>query len=146
MNNISGFVLGLSLIGFVLLVVALIALFYKPAKKLKVNGKYRPNSFGKESVIKVDVKNVGKKQLKLTAPYVKFTHINHSKLYQITSAKAHCKFPRIMKIGDEIGCDVDLTHYKELLEKNDWHPTHVRVIVKDTVGLEFQSKALDYHL
>ncbi len=146
MDNISGLVIGASLIGLVLLVVVLIAIFYKPAKRLEVTCNFKPDSDKTDSVIKVAVKNIGKKRLKLVAPYVKFSHYTHFKLYQITSAKAHCKFPRIMKIGDEIGCEVDLTPYKDLLAKNEWHPTHVRVIVKDTVGLEFQSENLDYKL
>ena len=146
MNNISGIAIGLSLVGLVLLVVALIALFYKPGKRLKVIADYKPNYDGKDSVLKVSVKNIGKKHLKLTAPYVKFSHHSHSKLYQIKSSKAKCKFPRLMKVGDEIGCEVELLDYKEKLNDNEWHPTHVKVLVKDTVGLEFGSKNLDYKL
>jgi len=146
MNDISGITIGLSLVGLVLLVVILIALFYKPGKRLKVIADYKPNYDGKDSVLKVSVKNVGKKHLKLTAPYVKFSHHNHSKLYQIKSDKAQCTFPRVMRVGDEIGCEVELLHYKDEIDENEWHPTHVKVLVKDTVGLEFASKTLDYKL
>lgn len=146
MNNISGIAIGLSLVGLVLLVVVLIALFYKPGKRLKVIADYKPNYDGKDSVIKVKVKNIGKKHLKLTAPYVKFSHNTHTKLYQIKSKKSQCKFPRVMKVGDEIGCEVDLLEYKEKLVDNEWHPVHVKILVKDTMGLEFGSKDLDYKL
>lgn len=145
MDSISGIALGLSLIGLVLLVVILIALFYKPPKRLKVDCQFK--AVGKEdkySVVTVSVKNIGKRKLKLVSPYVRFSHTTHTKLFQMKSDKVQCKFPIIINMKDEMSCDVDLHQYKELLDNHDFHPTHVKVIMKDTAGLEFESHTLAF--
>jgi len=145
MDSLSGIALGLSLIGLVLLVVIIIALFYKPPKRLKVDCQFK--AVGKEdkySVVTVSVKNIGKRKLKLVAPYVRFSHTTHTKLFQMKSDKLQCKFPLVVTVGGEMSCDVDLHQYKEMLENHDFHPTHMKVIMKDTAGLEFESQTLTF--
>jgi len=145
MDAFSGIALGLSLMGLVLLVVILIALFYKPPKRLKVGCQFKDD--GKEdkySVITVSVNNIGKRKLKLVAPYVRFSHATHSKLYQMKPDKLQCKFPQIVSVGQTMSCDVDLHQYKESLDAHDFHPTHMKVIMKDTAGLEFESHTLTF--
>ncbi len=145
MDAFSGIALGLSLMGLVLLVVILIAIFYKPPKRLKVGCQFKAD--GKEdkySIITVSVKNIGKRKLKLVAPYVRFSHTTHAKLFQMKPDKLQCRFPQIVNIGQEMSCDVDLHQYKEALENHDFHPTHIKVIMKDTAGLEFESHSLTF--
>ena len=145
MDSFSGIALGLSLVGLVLLVVILIALFYKPPKRLKVDCNFKAeDQEKKDSVIKVKVENIGRRKLKLVSPYVRFSHANHSKLYQMQSDKVQCSFPRIVNIGDVLECEVDLSVYKESLDVHDFHPTHMKLIMKDTAGLQFPSHTLHF--
>ncbi len=145
MDSLSGISIGLSLVGLVLLIVALIAIFYKPPKRLKVDCKFKTDDAKKkDSVVTVQVENIGKREVKLVSPYVSFSHASHSKLFQMKADKVECKFPRIINIGDKLSCEVDLSQYKELLDKHDFHPTHMKVIIKDTVGLKFNSHTLTF--
>ena len=143
MDSFSGIALGISLMGLVLLIVLLIAVFYKPPKRLKVDCKFKTdNKEDKYSIITVSVENIGKKKLKLVAPYVRFSHATHTKLYQMKPDILQCKFPQIVSLKAKMSCDVDLHQYKESLENHDFHPTHMKVIMKDTAGLEFESPTL----
>jgi hypothetical protein len=146
MDAFSGVTLGLSLVGLVLLVVLLIAIFYKPPKRLKVNCQFKEdNSKAKDSVVTVSVENIGKRQVKMVSPYVRFSHSTQSKLFQMKADKVQCAFPRIIDVGEKMSCEVDLSQYKESLDQHDFHPTQMKVIIKDTVGLNFNSSALAFH-
>jgi len=145
MDNLSSFTIALSLIGFVLLVVALVMLFYKPPKKLKVVCKFKDDSNKNlKSAVEIDVENIGKKRMKMLAPYVKFSHATHSKLFQLKPEKASCRFPRIIKIGDKLNCEVDLSQYESSLESISFNPTHVKIFLEDTAGLRFYSQSLEF--
>ncbi len=147
MGNISGITLAISLISFVILVVILVTLFYKPAKRLHVDCKFSDDTDqSKTSRLDVIIENIGKKRVKLVSPYVRFSHSQHSMLFQVKPNYTHCKFPHILKIGEKITCDVDLNHYKHLLEGNSFHPTHVKVIIKDMAGLDFASHNLEFKI
>ncbi|MBN2173178.1 MAG: hypothetical protein JW731_03535 [Bacteroidales bacterium] len=143
MDSISGITIALSLIGLVLLVVLIVALLYKPGKKLYVHAYFiDKGEHVDESIVEVSVENTGKKQVKMLYPYIRFSHGTHSKIYQLKPTNVECKFPRILKIGEKISCKIDLHHYHDPLEKNAFDPTHVRFIIKDTVGMIFQSENL----
>ena len=145
MDSISGIAIGLSLVGLVLLIVALIAIFYKPPKRLKVSCKFKSDdATKKDSVVTVHVENIGKRKVKLVSPYVSFSHATHSKLFQMKPDKLGCRFPQIVDIGDKLDCTIDLSHYKEALDNHDFHPTNMKVILKDTAGLEFSSHTLTF--
>lgn len=145
MDSLSGITIGLSLIGLVLLIVILIAIFYKPPKRLKVSCKFKSDDKeDKHSIITVDLKNIGTRRVKLVLPYVRFGHDTHSKLFQMKREKVQCRFPRILPVGEDLSFDIDLSLYKESLDKHDFHPTHIKVIMKDTVGLKFHTHTLDF--
>jgi hypothetical protein len=143
MDNISGIAIALSLIGLVLLIVILVAILYKPGKRLNVHAEFvdKGNKVD-ESIVKVSIKNIGKKQVKMVYPYIKFYHGTHSKIYQLKPNNVECKFPRIIKKGELISCQIDLHHYHDPLEKTEFDPTHVKFMIKDTVGMEFHSEHL----
>ena len=146
MDAFSGIAIMLSLVGLVLLIVILIAIFYKPPKRLKVNCVFKAdNKEDKYSIVTVSVENIGKRKLKLVSPYVRFSHASHAKLYQMKPDILQCKFPQIVNVGDKMSCDVDLHQYKESLDNHDFHPTHMKVIMKDTAGLEFDSQTLTFN-
>jgi hypothetical protein len=133
------------LIGLVLLVVILIAIFYKPPKRLKVKCDFKAeDKTDKHSVINVSVENIGKRQVKMVSPYVRFSHTSHSKLFQMKPKNVECRFPRIINVGEKLSCEVDLHEYKDSLDEHDFHPTHMKVIIKDTVGLNFDSHTLAF--
>jgi hypothetical protein len=145
MDNISGIAIGLSMIGFVLLVVLLVALFYRPAKRLQVTCNFKSDSDKKnDSVLIIDMENIGKRKLKLLTPYVRFSHATHSKLYQVRPETINCKFPRMLKIGEKLSCDLDLGHFKTILEKHTFSPTHMKLIISDSAGLNFESQSLAF--
>ena len=145
MDDISGVTIALSLVGFVLLVVALVALLYKPPKKLKVVCKFKDDSIKNlKSIVEIDVENIGKKRMKMLAPYVKFSHATHSKLFQVKPEMVNTRFPRIIKIGDKLNCEVDLSQYTSSLESISFNPTHVKIFLEDTAGLRFYSQNLEF--
>jgi hypothetical protein len=145
MNNLSGITIGLSLIGLVLLVVALVAIFYRPAKRLNVSCNFKSESDEKnDAMLKVEIENVGKRNLKLMSPYVRFSHATHTKLYQVKPETIDCKFPRMLKIGQKLSCEVDLGHFKTILQKQSFSPTHAKVIISDSAGLDFESQSLTF--
>jgi hypothetical protein len=145
MGNLSGLTIGLSLIGLVLLIVLLVALLYKPAKRMHVTCNFLPDSTEKHDVVmSVKMDNTGKRKLKLYSPYVRFSHATHSKLYQVKPETISCKFPYTLKIGEQLNCELDLGHFKTILEKHAFSPTHVKVIISDSAGLEFESASLAF--
>ncbi len=147
MGDISGITLAISLISFVVLVVILVTLFYKPAKRLHVDCKFSDTKDqSKTSILDVTIENIGKRRIKLVAPYVKFSHAQHSLLFQVKHDLTRTRFPKMLKIGEKMTVDVDLSHYKHLLESNSFHPTHVKVIVKDMAGLDFASHNLEFSI
>ena len=147
MDNFSGFTLGLSLIGFVLLVVLLVSLLYRPAKRLNVTCNFKSDSDEKQdAMLIVNLDNVGKRKLKLLPPFVRFSHATHSKLFKIKPETINCRFPRSVKIGEKLTCEVDLGHYTTQLEKLGFSSTHVKVIFNDSAGLDFESHNLAYKL
>jgi len=145
MDNLSGITIALSLIGFVLLVVKLVTIFYRTAKRLQVTSNFKSDKEEKnDSVLVVNMENIGKRKLKLLAPYVRFSHTTHSKLYQVKPATINCKFPRMLKIGEKLSCELDLGHFKTILEKHAFSPTHMKLIVNDSAGLDFESQSLGF--
>lgn len=147
MDNISGYTLVLIIVGVILITATLVAVFYKPGKKIIVSCNFKNNADGKPpTIIEVNIENTGKKQLKMMAPFVDFTTLQHSMIFQIKSEMAHCNFPHLLRVGEKLSCEVDLTHYHNSLQESDFHPSHIKVFVKDTVGMQFNSNHLDYKI
>lgn len=142
MDNVSGILIALSLIGLVLLVVVIIALFYKPPKNLLVKCKLSVN--GDKKTLDFEVLNDGKKRLKLQEPLVKFTHATSKKMFQVKKEYLQAKFPKVLKIGESFAGSINIDHYEEVLRKNSFEPTHVKVIFLESAGLEFQSHSIDF--
>ena len=145
MDDLSSVTIVLSIVGFIAIITVLVIILYKPPKKLDVESKFasKENS-EKPHLVDVNIKNTGKKRLKMNSPYVKFINGPSVQIYQINPQKIHCRFPRIIKVGEEISCTVDLTEYHKSLEKDSFHPTHFKIVIKDTVGMNFSSHSLDY--
>lgn len=142
MDNLSGILIALSLIGLVLLIVVLIALFYKPPKNLLVNCKLNLNE-GKKT-LDFEVLNNGKKRLKLQAPYVKFSHATSKKIFQVKKEYFNAKFPRILRIGETFTGSIDISHYEEILHNASFKPIHVKILFIESAGLEFKSHSIDF--
>ncbi len=147
MGDITSFQLVMIIVGFIALVTILILIFYKPPKNLKVKCEFIPDSLKSGGhKLKLDVQNTGKARVKMMAPFVRFIHGPTSQIYQLHSAKVHCKFPRIVKVGESVTCEFDLDDFREKLTRNDFHPTHVKIEIKDTVGMKFSSGSIDYKI
>ena len=140
----SSFVIVGSIVVFIILVTVLVILFYKPGKKLEVYCEYKSQQWDSQEFVKINVKNTGKKQVKMMSPFVDFYNLQSSQIYQIDPKKVHCKFPRLLQPGDEVSCEVEIGHYRESLKKSEFHPHKVKIFVKDTVGLKFNSNSMPY--
>jgi hypothetical protein len=145
MDSQSAFLIFASLIGLVIVVVVLVAIFYKPAKKVNIQCRYLDSEAdGSRRTLQVHLKNTGKKPLKIVAPYISFSTLRTSQSFQLKPEKIKIMFPRVMSVNEELKCDAEIGHYDEFLSKSNLKPSHVRVIVKDTEGLEFYSNSVDY--
>lgn len=145
MDNISSLTIALSILGFIALIAILVSLFYKPGKKLDVETALKPEDDGSTPHnMDVLVTNTGKKRVKMQSPFVKFTHGTGTVIYKVNPHKVHCRFPRILKVGENISCTVDLSTYHESLEQSSFHPTHVKIVIKDTMGMKFGSHSIHY--
>jgi len=137
----NGTFIALGTAGIVLFVTFLVAVFYKPKKRLKVVAKFNPTN---NHLVEVHVKNVGKRRVKTVAPYVKFTHGQISRKYQVNPRKINCKFPRILNIGDEVSFQINLTNFHSVLEQKSMNTTHLKVIIENMVGMQYNSQSLNY--
>lgn len=147
MNFDSSLVIVLFIVGTIALVTALVALFYKPGKRLRVDVKYI--SDGKTdplASLEFHIVNIGSKRVKMATPFVMFYSAQHSILYEVRKEYTSCRFPKIIEVGNEMRCKFDLAHYHDLLAKQNFKPHHVRIVIRDTVGMRFKSNPLDYHL
>jgi hypothetical protein len=142
----SSLVIVLLIVGVIILVTVLVAVLYKTGKKLEVNASYPNASEQPPRTLRFQIVNIGRKRVKLIAPVVKFYNLQHSILYEVRKEYTECKFPRIMEVGDGMDCTFDLEHFQEVLKKQDFDPSHVRLIVRDTMDMQFKSNPLDYHL
>ncbi|MCB0821329.1 MAG: hypothetical protein KDC09_01435 [Bacteroidales bacterium] len=131
---------------FILLIVVLVSLLYKPGKKLEINCEHKELTDLKQNIISVHVKNTGKKRIKIVAPFVSFYSLTGSEIFQVDPKKVHCKFPRILKVGDEVNCEIEIGHYGETLKSKNFHPSNVKIFVKDTVGMKFNSNPFEFHV
>jgi hypothetical protein len=147
MEVTSAFFIVGSAVVLIILITVLLAILYKPGKKLIVHCDYKPQSASDDrKFLEIHVRNTGKKQVKMMAPFVSFYNLQSSQIFQLDPKKVHCKFPRILKVGDEVSCEAEIGHYKETLEKREFHPHKVKIYVKDTVGMKFNSNSLDYRV
>lgn len=137
----NGIFIAIAIVCIVLLVTFLVTVFYKPKKRLQVKVGF---DHGSQHVLKVDVLNIGKRKLKMVAPYIKFTHGRKSRKYQVDPRKIKCKFPRALKVGEEFSCFIDLEHFHSVLEKRNMKSTHVKVIIENMVGMKYISHTVDY--
>jgi hypothetical protein len=137
----NGFYLAIGIAVVVLLVALLVSVFYKPGKRLHVDAKF---STVNKNVVEVHVKNVGKRKVKTVAPYVKFTHGRKTRKYQVNPVKLKCNFPHTMGVGEEVKCEIDLEQYHSVLKKKSMNPTHVKIIIENMVGMNFNSHTLNY--
>jgi len=141
MEITNGLYLALAIVVLVLLVALLVTVLYKPKKRLKVVASINPDN---NKIIDVEIKNVGQRNLKIAAPYLKFYHGQHSQIYQVKPEMIQCQFPRPLKVNDMFKCKIDLEHYHETLEKRSLNPGHAKVIIKNLVGMKYASHAIDY--
>jgi hypothetical protein len=145
MDSQSGFLIFASVIGFVILVIVLVAILYKPAKKSAIRCEYIVSNEDKNGrFIQIHVKNTGKKPLKIVSPYVVFFSLRSSQNFQLKPENIKIMFPRILNVNEELKCEAEIGHYDEFLSKTAARPSQIRVIVKDTEGLEFNSNSVDY--
>ena len=143
----SSLIIVLVIGGVMALITILVAVFYKPGKRLKVDAQYVPCDSGKpQDCLEFHIVNVGTKRVKMTLPSVLFYTGQHAIKYQIKRKYTSCKFPKILEVGDEMTCKFDLAHFHDVLENQNFHPHHVKIIVRDTMGMRFKSNPLDYHL
>lgn len=139
----NGIFIAIAIICIVLLVAFLVSVFYKPKKRLQVQADFKADN---EHIVEVHVLNIGKRRVKMVAPYVKFSHGRKSRKYQIDPRWIKCKFPRVLNLGEEFTCEIDLEHFHSILEKKSMNSPHVKIIIENMVGMKYISHTLDYKI
>ena len=142
MNNISALTIVMVLIGLLVAVFVLIVILYKPSRQLKVCSKFKDGD-KKNSVLEVNIENIGKAEEKIILPFLKYSAGFHKKKYQVSKEFVNCRYPVMLKPGEKMTCEIDIGHYRKLMEKEDFKPTHLTVLINDMVGMEFKSEELD---
>ena len=143
MDSISASIIVAIVLGMIALVFILVIIFYKPPRQLKVHSDFKSGNNSNSSILEVEIQNTGKAREKITAPYLKYSVGFHTKKFQVGKEFVNCKYPRILKPGEKMVCEIDTSYYQKLLEEDDFNPTHLNVIVDDMVGMEFKSEALE---
>lgn len=137
----------IGIVGVIALVAIVVAFFYKPPKRLTVAANYSTaGNADPPKSLEFHIVNIGRKRVKMASPFVKFYNAQHSILYEVKKGYTSCKFPKIIEVGKEMHCQFDLDHFHDVLEKQNFEPQHVRIVIRDTVGMHFISNPLDYHL
>jgi hypothetical protein len=143
MDSLSASTIVVILLGVLVTVFILVVILYKPPRQLKVHSNLKSGNGNNNSVLEVKIENVGKTKEKIIPPYLKFSAGFHSKKYQVAKDFVNCRYPRILKPGEEMTCEIDISHYHKLMEKEDFKPTHLNVLIDDMVGMEFKSEEID---
>ena len=142
----SSLVIVLFIVGTIAVVTTLVAVFYKPGKRLRVDAKYiASDSADPHASLEFHIVNIGSKRVKMAIPFVMFYSTQHSILYEIKQNYTSCRFPKIIEVGNEMRCKFDLAHFHEVLENQHFKANHVRIVIRDTIGMRFKSNPLDYH-
>ncbi|MBN1340319.1 MAG: hypothetical protein JXA03_13400 [Bacteroidales bacterium] len=126
----------------IVLAVLYLSFFFKPGKQLKVVASLIHNETSDSRNLSVEIINIGKKGLKVVYPFVKFRNGRFSKLFQVKPDRVNTSFPKIIKPGEEYDCIIEITSYIRLLNKKAFSPKTLKVIIKDTVGVKFQSEII----
>lgn len=143
----SSLIIVLGIVSVIALVAILVSLLYKTPKRLKVTANYNsPDNSGPPKSLEFHIVNVGRKRVKMANPFVKYYTSQHSILYEVKKEYTSCKFPKILEVGKEMHCQFDLDHFHDVLERQNFDPQHVRIVIRDTIGMHFVSNPLDYHL
>jgi hypothetical protein len=143
MDSLSASTIVMILAGVLVTVFILVVVFYKPPRQLKVNSNYKSGSGDNNSLLELEIINVGKTREKIMPPYLKFSSGFSTKKYQVGKESVNCKYPRVIKPGERMVCEIDLSQYQKSLEKDDFKATHLVVVVDDMVGMEFKSESLE---
>ncbi len=143
MDSISASTIVIILIGVLVAVFVLVVIMYKPPRQLKVHSNFKSGNSENGSILEVEIENIGKSSEKIIYPYLKFSTGFHTRKFQVGKEYVNCRYPRILKRGEKMTCEIDISHYKKLLDKDDFKPTHLTVIVDDMVGMEFKSELLE---
>lgn len=147
MNFDSSLVIVIGIVGAMALIAILVAVFYKPPKRLKVSANYFDlDNDDQPTSLEFHILNIGRKRVKMASPFVRFYSTQHTILYEVKGGYTSCKFPKILEVGQEMHCRFDLGHFHDVVEKLNFEPHHVRIVIRDTVGMHFNSNPLDYHL
>jgi len=143
----TSLVIVLSIAGAIALITVLVALFYKPGKNLKVDASFiSTKNEGPPEGIEFHIANVGSKRVKMATPFVMFYNAQHSILYEIKRDYTSCRFPKILEVGNEMRCKFDCGHFHSVLETLSFKPQHIKIVIRDTMGMRFKSNPLDYQL
>ncbi|MCD4745982.1 MAG: hypothetical protein K8R58_06760 [Bacteroidales bacterium] len=133
-------------IGFFIVILSFVIWgFFKPGKKLYINGniKIKDSEGGKVPQIDVIVRNTGKNKINLVTPYIKFKTKLHSKIFQINSNTNNKIFPLLLLPDKEYCFNVNLFNFKKKLGKELLNCKSVRIILKDNIGFKFQSDKIE---
>jgi len=91
----------------------------------------------------VTVQNIGNKRIKIVSPFIKCKCGGKTKLFQVKPSNVTASFPKVIKPGDKYDFAINVANYSRFLNKRSLDIKAVKIIIKDTIGVKFQS---DYNM
>lgn len=124
---------------FIIVMFIVLITIFKPGKSMEILASFREANGAENNILHISLNNDGKKKVKVVLPLIKFKSGTKAKLFQLKQTADRPRFPRIIEPGDKAEMTVNISPYLRLLRKKSFHPTSFKVIVKDTIGMKFQS-------
>ncbi|MCD4734947.1 MAG: hypothetical protein K8R53_02795 [Bacteroidales bacterium] len=139
-NESFRLILIFGILGLVIIASILLAIFFKPGKRLIVNSKIDQSEKDEEKKLLVTLQNIGNKRMKIVSPFIKFKCGSKTRLFQVKPSNVTASFPKVIKPGDKCNFAIHVGSYARFLKKKSLEIKAVKIIIKDTVGIKFQSE------
>lgn len=129
---------------FIALVIILIIVFYKPARKFQVVADFQKASQDEPGPhISFSVKNIGKINDQIFTAFMKCLSDSENPMFDLRDKVKKHRLPIALKIGEEVDFVVPWDILKRKLESKSINPRQFKIIIENSVGMEFVSKTID---
>ena len=140
----SGIFMVLSTLALMLLLTLIISILVKPARRLKVEAKYKQNK--KESgnsIVEVKIENIGKKPMNIVYVYVRFCdRLSHENV-MLSPTNISFKLPYLIEKKEMINCDLDIGRYLNSLKEKSFDLRNIKVSIANSDSMEYVSNSLN---
>ena len=140
----SGIFMVLSTLALMLLLTLIISILVKPARRLKVEAKYKQNKEGPgNSIVEVKIENVGKKPMNIVYIYTRFyDRLSHENV-MLSQANISFKLPYFIEKKEIINCNLDIGEYLKSLNEKSFDLRNIKISIANSDSMEYISNSLD---